>query len=201
MSTHGRSGLDRWLLGSITDKVVCHTQQPVLMLPLGEDERIGTTHLEVVILPLEGSALAEQVLPHVATLALARALPLRVVPLWVGTRHTQSSHPAGGASAATGADVSLAPGGRHMEAEVDIYFQEIATRLGEMGVARVTPEIPGDHDVAGAILDFAQDTPNSLIALTTHGRSGIGRWVMGSVSDRMVTHTRGPVLLIRAQRT
>jgi hypothetical protein len=90
-STHGRSGLDRWLLGSITDRVIRHTQQPLLLLPLGEDERIGTTNLEAVILTLDGSALAEQVLPHVPT--LARDLPLRVVPLWVGSRHTQSSHP------------------------------------------------------------------------------------------------------------
>jgi nucleotide-binding universal stress UspA family protein len=199
MSTHGRSGLDRWLLGSITDSVVRHTQQPLLLLPLGEDERIGTTKLEVVILPLDGSALAEQVLPHVAT--LARAFPLRVVPLWVGSRHVQSSHPSAGASGSAGRDASLGTGHWDMEVEVDAYFQEIVTRLGEMGVTQVNPEIRDNHDVAGAILDLAQDTPNSLVALTTHGRSGVGRWVMGSVSDRVVTHTRRPVLLVRAQRT
>ena len=51
---------------------------------------------------------------------------------------------------------------------------------------------------AGAILDLAQETPDSLVALTTHGRSGVERWVLGSVTDRLVRHSGQPVLVIRA---
>ena len=51
---------------------------------------------------------------------------------------------------------------------------------------------------AGAIVDLAKETPNALVAMTTHGRSGVERWVMGSVTDRLVRHSGQPVLVIRA---
>lgn len=48
------------------------------------------------------------------------------------------------------------------------------------------------------LVDLARDTSESLIAMTTHGRSGIGRWVLGSVTDRVVRHSGDPVLVIRS---
>ncbi len=51
---------------------------------------------------------------------------------------------------------------------------------------------------AGAILDLAGDSSSTLIAMCTHGRSGLGRWVLGSVTDRVVRHSNGPVLVIRS---
>jgi len=48
------------------------------------------------------------------------------------------------------------------------------------------------------VADFARETPHSLVAMTTHGRSGLGRWILGSVADRVIRHSGGPVLVIRA---
>jgi nucleotide-binding universal stress UspA family protein len=55
-----------------------------------------------------------------------------------------------------------------------------------------------EGDPAGEIIDLANTTPNSLIAMSTRGREGIGRWVLGSVAEKVVQHSRDPVLLIRA---
>ncbi len=53
-------------------------------------------------------------------------------------------------------------------------------------------------DPAQAIVDMTQQFPQSIVAMTTHGRSGVGRWVMGSVTDRVVRYSAGPVLVTRA---
>jgi nucleotide-binding universal stress UspA family protein len=51
---------------------------------------------------------------------------------------------------------------------------------------------------AAEIIDFAQKTPDNLVAMCTHGRSGVGRWVLGSVTERVVQNSGDPVLVIRA---
>jgi nucleotide-binding universal stress UspA family protein len=71
--------------------------------------------------------------------------------------------------------------------------QELRTE----GLEQVLP-MAIEGDPAGEIIDLANTTPNSLIAMSTHGRSGIGRWVLGSVAEKVVQHSRDPVLLIRA---
>ena len=55
-----------------------------------------------------------------------------------------------------------------------------------------------EGDAANEIVDLSAATPQSLIAMSTHGRSGVGRWVLGSVAEKIVQHSRAPVLLIRA---
>jgi nucleotide-binding universal stress UspA family protein len=55
-----------------------------------------------------------------------------------------------------------------------------------------------EGDAASEIIDLAAKTANSLIVMSTHGRSGIGRWLLGSVADKAIQHSRAPVLLIRA---
>ena len=52
-------------------------------------------------------------------------------------------------------------------------------------------------DPAGSIIDIASETNDRLVAMITHGRSGLGRWVLGSVAERVVRHSGDPVLLVR----
>ena len=78
------------------------------------------------------------------------------------------------------------------------YLQGLTEGLQSQGILSVVHHLPHGHP-AGAILDLIGDTPDSLVVMTTHGRSGIGRWVLGSVADRVVHHSGGPVLLIRAK--
>jgi nucleotide-binding universal stress UspA family protein len=54
-----------------------------------------------------------------------------------------------------------------------------------------------EGDAANEIVELAAGSPQSLIAMSTHGRSGVGRWMLGSVAEKVVQHSRAPVLLIR----
>ena len=79
MSTHGRSGINRWVMGSVTDKVLHGVNEPLLIVRSQEGNPPASIEANNVILPLDGSALAEQVLPH--AVALAKALRATVTLL------------------------------------------------------------------------------------------------------------------------
>lgn len=170
MSTHGRSGITRWLLGSVTDKVLHTTTTPLLLVrPQDGDGTAPMPELTSVIVPLDGSPLAEQSLPHVA--ALAKAAGLNVILVRAET---------------------------HDDATFRSYLHEIQEQLHEQGVHSVEERMLHGH-AAENIVDLAHESKNSMVAMTTHGRSGIGRWMMGSVTDRVVRHSGSPVLVIRSE--
>ena len=54
-------------------------------------------------------------------------------------------------------------------------------------------------DAAHAIVDLSNEFPDAFVAMTSHGRSGVGRWVMGSVTNRVVRYAAGPVLVTRSE--
>ena len=185
MSTHGRAGIGRWLLGSTTAKVFQATRSPMLVVRPDDDGsppqegRLGS-----VLVPLDGSPLAEQVLPHAT--AVAKALDLEVTLLRVtpGLRPAEMAAPP--------------PEPREPDPEAVAYLEPIEQRLRKAGVAAVKTRAEYAGSAASAIIDVAQELPNCLIALTSHGRSGIGRWYIGSVADRVVRYARRAVLLTRA---
>jgi nucleotide-binding universal stress UspA family protein len=85
-----------------------------------------------------------------------------------------------------------------IEADVRDYLSHEAQQLRTAGVASVT-EKAIDGYPATAILDEVGDAGDSLVVMATHARSGIGRWVLGSVTDRVVRHSTGPVLVVRPE--
>ncbi len=88
MSTHGRSGITRWLLGSVTDKIIQATTSPLLVVRSHTRKALPVdASLKTIILPLDGSSLAEQILPH--AVALAKALKLNVTLTRVNPSPTQ----------------------------------------------------------------------------------------------------------------
>lgn len=184
MTTHGRSGISRWLLGSVTDKVIQAATNPLLLIRSGEqkefkaDVKVGT-----IMVPLDGSKLAEQVLPHVV--ALSRALQSEVALV----RITPGLSPTG---EVPGHYPPRQPDPQDVE-----YIREVNAKLLEEGVSSVK-EIVSYGSPDELVLDTALEIPNNLVAMTTHGRSGVGRWWLGSVADRVVRYSGGPVLLIRA---
>lgn len=85
---------------------------------------------------------------------------------------------------------------RNDEKEAKTYLEGKTQQLRAEGLDRViSTAIEGDR--AGEIIDLACKTPNNLIAMSSHGRSGVGRWVLGSVTERVIHHSRDPVLVIR----
>ena len=80
--------------------------------------------------------------------------------------------------------------------EVNAYLADVENRLAIDHAHGVVSDHQQHQNVAQAIIDKAAQQP-SLVVMTTHGRSGVGRVVLGSVTDRVVRHSNGPVLVIR----
>ena len=188
MSTHGRNAIGRAILGSVTDRVIRTSTVPVLTIAPEKAKayqgREGI-HLERVMLPLDGSELAEQAAPYVE--ALARALSLEVLLV----RVVDLSY-----SAYTFPEYEQM--GRITEGQISEatrYLQGVSRDLKSRGLTVETMVLKGSP--ARALLDLAQRTPNDLIAITTHGRSGLSRWLTGSVADALIRASGDPVLVIR----
>ena len=191
MATHGRSEVERWLLGSVAHKVLLTTANPLLLVrPSEKLENTGVAPLKEIVVPLDGSGLAEKILPHAE--ALARSMDLKIVLLRAYELPAASYYES---------DMYMPDWGalaRVIRENAQEYLDELQQRLEAEGLRRVsTLLIQGD--AARSIIDIAKETPENLVALCTHGRSGVGRLVLGSVADRVVRHSGGPVLVIRAQ--
>ena len=191
MATHGRLEVQRWLLGSVAHKVLLTTANPLLLVrPSEKLENTGVAPLKEIVVPLDGSGLAEKILPHAE--ALARSMDIKIVLLRAYELPAASYYES---------DMYMPDWGdlaRVVRENAQEYLDELQQRLEAEGLRRVsTLLIQGD--AARSIIDIAKETPENLVALCTHGRSGVGRLVLGSVADRVVRHSGGPVLVIRAQ--
>ena len=191
MATHGMSGIRRWLLGSVASKVVQSATNPLLIVrPIDGLDPVAPVKLETVFVPLDGSGLAEKVLPHVV--ALSNPLKLEVQLVRVYTLPAQAYVLGDGVIAQSPALYK-----DEMKREAENYLDGKVQELRAEGLENViTTAIQGDP--ASEIIDLGRKTENNLIAMTTHGRSGVGRWMLGSVAEKVIQHSRDPVLLIRA---
>ncbi|MBA7483052.1 Universal stress protein [subsurface metagenome] len=184
MATHGHSGIGRWVMGSVTSKVLQASKTPVWLvragLPEGSEQEMwpkGTT-----LVPLDGSTLAEAALCHVE--ALAKQLGAKAPPVVLfGACEPKIE------SGYYIPDPIMKPEGMKK------YLTEISKRLEGAGIS-VKIEIRAGK-AAERIIDYANKKPFNLIVMSTHGRSGLGRWVFGSVADKVIHETNRPTLLIR----
>lgn len=196
MATHGYSGAKRWLLGSVAEKVLRAAANHVLLVRPANGEPRAEAKLTTVLVPLDGSALAEKVLPTVSELALR--LTLQVVLVRV-TRRIYTAPPEAFLPV-FGANVpNLKKLWQEANAEANEYLMEKANQLRQQGLTQITPLVleSGVEGAAAAIIDLVKKTPENFVAMCTHGESGIGHWLVGSVTERVVRHTTGPVLVIR----
>lgn len=198
MATRGLSGPQRWLLGSVAEKVLHATTNHLLLVrPAGGDTG-GEADLKTVLVPLDGSELAEKVLPTVTE--LAACLELEAVLVHVLIRFYFGAPDA--LLPVFGANV---PNQQELWAQTSAnaiqYLTEKVEQLRAQGFPRVSSLLIEDatEGAAAAIIDLARRTSDNLVIMSTHGRSGMGRWLLGSVAERVVRHTSDPVILIRPQ--
>ena len=189
ISTHGRSGVGRWLVGSVTDKVVRYAAEPVLVVRSRDGEVTSAApRFERVILPMDGSPTSEAAMPD--AIAVANALG-------IGMTLLRSVTPIDYGDAFADYAVSAY---EEVTAEIDNEVRDYLSAKAELvrgaGVMDVTQHAAGSP-AATAILDAEGPEGNNLIVMATHGRAGVGRWVLGSVTDRVVRHSVGPVLVVR----
>lgn len=191
MATHGYSGIQRWALGSVADKVVHATEVPV-MLVRQSAQTVREPRLKEILLPLDGSARARQVLPlavELATKAEAEIVLLHAIDPLV------EAYPS-----ARSLGMSVAHPDRLLEdvvRDAEHHLDEIANGMATEGLSITTMSLIGYP--AEAIVDEAERRHADLIVMTTHGYSGLRRWALGSVADKVLHNTRTPLLLIRAK--
>lgn len=179
MATHGRSGIERWVYGSVTEKVVRASQHPVLVVPsFDRTEPVGGVDrrewdFTSIVVALDGSRQAMQILPHVEE--GVRLFGARVTLLLV-LEEDADPH------------------------AVDLAAEHLAGAAGlleEAGVVAHTELRRGDP--AAELLDYAPRYDHDMIAMTTHGRSGVSRWMLGSVAEKVLRRATVPVLVVRTR--
>ncbi|MFP4435789.1 MAG: universal stress protein [Chloroflexaceae bacterium] len=193
MATHGYSGLRRWALGSVTDKVVQTTQTPVFVVRGTETELTEPVYLKRLMVPLDGSELSRQALPcalELATCAHAELLLLRAM----GPRLQEFYEVAGmsGQAVPLYNEVQWAEQRRQVTRDLDAtagklrhYDLSIATHVMDGYPAEVIVDESARHNV-------------DAIVMATHGYGGLQRWALGSVADKVLHATSTPLILVRA---
>jgi nucleotide-binding universal stress UspA family protein len=186
MSTHGRSGFTRWLMGSVTEKVLRHAPCPVLAM---RSETVPSR----ILITLDGSIIAWQSMKP--GLEVARRLQGTVTLLRV-------------VNAVEDLD-EVTKGQLKFEGNEELYdlsttLQQSAMKELQKNAATYGSELP-DIEIAvtsgrpaEGILDYAEQHEIDLIVMTTHGRSGLERWEYGSVSEKVVRGAHCSTLVIRA---
>ena len=188
MTTHGRSGIDRWLLGSVAEKVLQVSASPLLLVRSATE--INLTHgplIARVELALDGSQLAELGVSHAAAIGKGLRVPVTVLQV---VRY---------ADTAEDARISTEDEAGETEASrVQRSLEETAQRMLADGVAGVSTQVITRFDAADGILLGGGNSPDTLVVMTSRRLSGIKRWALGSVTSRVVSRSEGPVLVIRA---
>jgi nucleotide-binding universal stress UspA family protein len=196
MTTHGRGPLSRFWLGSVVNELIRRASVPLLLVRAGEGAASLTQEWQLrhILVSLDGSVLAEQVLEPAVTVGrlmmsadfkLLQAIP----PLMLGG-YEATGYVIGGV-----ADMELL---EHLKKEAAHYLAEVADRLRKQGLS-VTTELAVQQHPAEAILSAAGS--DALIAIATHGRGGLGRLLLGSVADKVVRAATGPVLVYRPRQS
>ncbi|HEY8852638.1 MAG TPA: universal stress protein [Gemmatimonadaceae bacterium] len=190
MSSHSRGGLKRITLGSVTDYLIRNTSIPVLVVR-PPTSLIGATPeqaLSRIVVPLDGSELAEQVLPEVAALASRFGSTISLLHVLTPETYSQKQimQPA---LPWWDADMALA----------NSYLDEAASDLTGQGLT-VSKDVVLSDDITSAILDYAARTKADLVALATRGKGGVSRLVFGSVADEITRRSATSLLVFHPKR-
>ena len=191
MATHGYSGLRRWALGSVTDRVVHAAAAPVFVVRGAKPASVDPIVFKRVMVPLDGSPLAAQALPLAADLAeRARAELLLMQAVEASIEAYPAIAPLG--------RPDLMPGDvlHTLSMRAGQELEEQAALLRDRCLS-VTTDVISGHP-AEAIVDEAARQSVDLVVMATHGYSGLKRWALGSVTDKVLQAATTPLLLVRA---
>lgn len=192
MSSHGRTGSRRWVYGSVAEKVLHHA--PCATAIIRAHVAVEMFANGKLLVPLDGSPLAERALEPALAMADVAGCEVHLL------RVTSGSEPLPG---------SLTPVGENVGAALDAAAgQERAE--AEAYLQRLYADYPNNHlffdvkttdgDIADAIVTYADANHMDLIVMSSHGRSGIGRWLHGSVAEKVLRGADCATLIIRSPR-
>jgi nucleotide-binding universal stress UspA family protein len=205
MTTHGRGPLGRFWLGSVADELVRHLPIPVLLVRPTDapvDLTVEPT-LKHVLLPLDGTPLAEQMIEPAVELGRllgAQLTLLRVIKPVTAVDHSLEGGLNPMAVALLERTEALQD---HLRTEALAYLEKVAERLrseagaGNRAGVRVRTRVAVEEQPAAAVLEYARAAEVDLVALATHGRRGLKRLFLGSVADKVIRGGSVPVLVRR----
>ena len=190
MTTHGRGGLEHLWLGSVAEELTRLSPVPLLLIRPGASSVPGA--FRRVLVPLDGSPLSESILPHASW--IARLDPAgEVVLLQVVQPATDAIWVADASVLAAGGTADLV---RREEENARRRLDALVERLAAEGVP-ARGRVVVSANVAKGILDAARKEAAEVVALATHGRSGLVRLALGSIADKVLRGSPVPVLLYR----
>ncbi len=193
MTTHGRSGITRWWMGSVAEKVISEATAPVLLVRSKRPSKTGAAEklhfLHKILAPLDGSDIGETALPYAETLAISSGASVSLL---------QVVSPPGTVEASLLGGPDWRKFVKTMHNAGENYLKSLAEKLNGNGI-KSTYEV-GTGDPADKIVEYAGDKKITLIAMSTHGRTGLARWVLGSVADKVLHDARVPILLVRSPK-
>ena len=192
MASHGRGALGRAIFGSVADRVARGATVPVLILRTPDEAVDTTVDVSRLVVPLDGSEIARRALPVATELARKFAAPVHVV------RAVDAV-----------AALPVAPsifGGAPINADVTDQIWQEAQSQAQATVRDAVSQLKAEGiDASGAMLNgspfFAiseATNPGDLLVMTSHGRGGVRRWLLGSVAEKLVREADAPVLLVPA---
>lgn len=193
MSTQGLGAIGRLTLGSVADRISRSSPVPVLLVRSRPDHP-SPAAIRRLVVPLDGSPRAEGALPLAAELAGRLGASVHLV---------QAINPGAALASLTGAGAIAAPASPEVcqrilsdiETEARDYLATVAARLAAEGVTVTWAVLEGSPYFV--IADATE--PGDLLVMTSHGRGGIARWVLGSVAEKLVRQAPVPVLLVPAR--
>lgn len=190
LASHARNAIGRWLHGSVAARVASASPAPVVVVREEANETAPKSFSRILV-PLDGSTVARQALPVASALAQAHGWPIHLLT---------AINPATMTPIMSGIpSVPIAPS---VIDEISKDLQDQASETLKTGQAELaktglqaTTEVVED-DAVSAIESAAR--PGDLIVMTSHGRTGVQRWLLGSVADELVRHAPAPVMLVPA---
>jgi nucleotide-binding universal stress UspA family protein len=190
MSTHGATGIKRAILGSVAGHIIAHSAAPVLLVrPASVDPEIGSTKVfHHILVALDGSALAEQVIDRTLPLAVPGETRFTLLEIVVLTSLTAMSYPA------NAVPMEFAGSVDERREELRPHLNDVAAGLRARGFD-TSVQVVSHWQAATGILEQADVGDADLIALSTRGHGGLRRLVLGSVADGVVHGAETPVLV------
>jgi nucleotide-binding universal stress UspA family protein len=192
MASHGRGAIGRAIFGSVADRVARTATVPVLILRVPEETGdIDSAEIRRILLPLDGSPLAEQAIPVATEISRTLGVPVHVVRVVDLVTSLPISTGTLGPAPSVATDVA------------DRLWQEAENAARETVRSAVSQLQAEGIDASGATLhgspffaisDAAE--PDDLIVLTSHGRGGVQRWLLGSVAEKLIREAPAPVVLV-----
>jgi nucleotide-binding universal stress UspA family protein len=198
MATHGLSGVKRWIRGSVAEKVLHKSKVPVWLIKAGDPEKglfKNGNKIRFLVL-LDGSSLAEKVLGHLVKLSKhfgeqsVDITLLRVCEVFFPPYTYPPPTPMNW-------EEYLEYETKRCQEICQTYLDKVAEKLQKEGLS-IKTEVPTGN-AAEIIVDYTNKSEFDLVIMATHGRTGLRKWALGSVADKVLTGISNPIFLVRSR--